>query len=147
MPHLQRLDQKFAFDHAADPGLEVEEIIPAPTLVRDPDEHAFDLPDEIGTTARLAPELPRERFKFKTERTADARGAGQRLQLPKLRARFVVDAEGFERTNERPFLAIRTQTGIERGETAFRARLRQAAIRFCAARGSSPTKRTSRSAP
>src|SRR4030095_609791 len=122
-PHLQRLDQKFALDHAANPGFEVEKVISAPAFVRDPDKHALDVPHEVGATARRTPKLPGERFELKTKRPANRPRAGERLQLPELGARFVVGAEGFQRTNQRPFLAIWPEPGIERSEAAFRTRL------------------------
>ena len=53
--HLQSLDEELGFDHAADPGLEIVKVVPAPALVRDSHQHALDLLHEIGTATRLAP--------------------------------------------------------------------------------------------
>src|SRR4030095_9306094 len=66
---------------------------------------------------------PGERFKLETKRPTDRTRTSERLQFPELGARFVIDAEGFERTNQRPVLAIRPQPRIERSEATFRTRL------------------------
>src|SRR3954471_19808957 len=104
MLHLQRLDQELRLDHTADAGFEIKKIVAASAFVGDPDQHVFDLPDEIGTRSGLTPELLGERVKFKAQSTGDRARPRQRLQLPKLRARLIIVSKSFERTDERPLL-------------------------------------------
>src|SRR5262249_50018251 len=86
MLHLQPLNQELGLDHSADPGLKIKKVVSAPAVVRNSNEHIFDLPNEIGTLPRLRPNLPGQSDELETETAAQRPRASERLQFPELRA-------------------------------------------------------------